>query len=128
MADLLTIIGRTVLCGWLLASSQTVAQREGGLSEWNRFRGPNGTGLGQGSYPAAVGPEQGVIWKRPFAQGHSSPVFSSEVMFLTGVEGEKLFGELDVGDLSIFCSLTYPRQIDVDTTVSLDGESIQLLP
>lgn len=91
MADLLTIVVRTVLCGWLLASSQTVAQREGGLSEWNRFRGPNGTGLGQGSYPAAVGPEQGVIWKRPFAQGHSSPVFSSEVMFLTGVEGEKLF-------------------------------------
>lgn len=47
---------------------------------------------------------------------------------MVSVEGEKLFGELDVGDLSIFCSLTYPRQIDVDTTVSLDGESIQLLP
>lgn len=44
------------------------------------------------------------------------------------VEGEKLFGELDVGDLSIFCSLTYPRQIDIDTMVSLDGESIPLLP
>jgi len=62
-----------------------------GTSSWDRFRGPNGTGMAEGSYPAAVGPEQGVIWKRAFPQGHSSPVFSGELLFLTGVEDEKLY-------------------------------------
>ena len=110
MVDVLTIVVRTVLCGWLLASGQALAQRDQGPSEWNRFRGPNGTGIGQGSYPTSIGPDQGVIWKRPFAQGHSSPVFSSELMFLTGVDEEKLFTyAVDISNGAIVWQQEAPR-------------------
>jgi outer membrane protein assembly factor BamB len=74
-----------------LASGLLWAQEAAGTSEWNRFRGPNGTGLANGTYPAKVGPAQNVIWKRAFPEGHSSPVCSSKLLFLTGVEGEKLY-------------------------------------
>ncbi len=61
-------------------------------AHWNRFRGPNGTGLAAGgSYPAEIGPEQGVLWKRSFPAGQSSPVLGDSLLFLTGVEEEKLF-------------------------------------
>lgn len=77
-----------------LATIPVIAQ-EGvtshGTSPWNRFRGPNGTGMAEGKYPAEVGPQQGVIWKRAFPEGHSSPVFSDKLMFLTAVEDEKLY-------------------------------------
>ena len=33
-----------------------------------------------------VGPDDNVIWKRAFPKGHSSPVFSAELLFLTAVE------------------------------------------
>ena len=69
-----------------------VAQEEGaGTSPWNRFRGPNGTGMAEGKYPTKIGPELGVVWKRAFPEGHSSPIFSAKLMFLTGVEDEKIY-------------------------------------
>ena len=71
------------------------AGAQGGAAEatdWNRFRGPNGTGLATaGSYPAQIGPGKNVVWERPFPGGHSSPVFSAEHLFLTGLDGEKLY-------------------------------------
>tara|TARA_R110002072_G_scaffold4174_2_gene29453 strand:+ start:37998 stop:39389 length:1392 start_codon:yes stop_codon:yes gene_type:complete len=68
------------------------AQEEGaGTSPWNRFRGPNGTGMAEGKYPTKIGPELGVVWKRAFPEGHSSPIFSAKLMFLTGVEDEKIY-------------------------------------
>ena len=47
--------------------------------------------MAEGSYPAEVGPKQGVIWERAFPEGHSSPVFSDKLMFLTAVEDDKLY-------------------------------------
>jgi len=59
---------------------------------WDRFRGPNGTGVADsGRYAAEVGPSQNVIWKRPFPSGHSSPVFGAKALFLTGVQEERLW-------------------------------------
>src|SRR5690606_14705827 len=68
-----------------------LAQSPAEASSWNRFRGPNGTGLAEGTYAAEVGPEQGVIWKRAFPEGHSSPVLSKQLLFLTAVEDDKLY-------------------------------------
>lgn len=63
-----------------------------GTSPWNMFRGPNGTGLAAGgTYPAEVGPERNVIWKRAFPPGHSSPTFSPTRLFLTAFEDGKLW-------------------------------------
>jgi outer membrane protein assembly factor BamB len=82
---------RVVLASAWLSSCLVVAQEDGATSPWNRFRGPNGTGLAEGQYVTQIGPEQGVIWKREFPEGHSSPIFSAKLMFLTGVEGEKIY-------------------------------------
>jgi outer membrane protein assembly factor BamB len=60
--------------------------------DWPRFRGPNGSGVGESAgLPAEVGPDQNVVWKAPLPPGHSSPVIGSERIFLTAFEGDKLW-------------------------------------
>ena len=80
----------------VLAQGPTIGAPSTSIStatgDWNRFRGPNGTGLASdGSYPSQIGPGQNVLWERSFPAGQSSPVFSAEHLFLTGVEDEKLY-------------------------------------
>lgn len=75
------------LLAWL---AQSAAPEAPGAA-WNRFRGPNGTGLAKdGSYPVEIGPGRNVRWVSAVAPGHSSPVLSAERVFLTGLEGEAL--------------------------------------
>ena len=81
---------------WRVAAALVVAgalsaQGQPAVAAWNRFRGPNGTGMAEGKYLAEIGPEQGVIWKRSFPEGHSSPVLSARLLFLTAVEDDKLY-------------------------------------
>lgn len=58
---------------------------------WNRYRGPNGTGLAAGSgYPLEIGPESQVLWKVALPPGRSSPALSREHLYLTAVEDERL--------------------------------------
>jgi outer membrane protein assembly factor BamB len=74
----------TLLLAASIASGQT--------SSWDRFRGPNGTGLAAGddAYPVKIGPGQGERWSRPFPAGMSSPSLSPTRLFLTGLEDDKL--------------------------------------
>jgi outer membrane protein assembly factor BamB len=59
---------------------------------WSRFRGPNGTGIAETTgLPAEFGPSKNVLWKTPVPPGHSSPVLTDNRIFLTAVEGDKLF-------------------------------------
>ena len=62
-------------------------------ADWDRFRGPNGTGLAPDDavYPAEIGPGQNEVWSVDFPAGMSSPVLSETHLFLTGVEDEKLY-------------------------------------
>ena len=53
------------------------ARAASGAAAWNRFRGPNGTGLANGAYPEEIGPDEGVLWEREFPDGHSSPVLDA---------------------------------------------------
>lgn len=70
---------------WLLASALMAA-------DWDRFRGPNGSGVAETSaLPAEFGPNKNVIWKTPLPTGHSSPIVSRDRIFLTAVENEKLY-------------------------------------
>lgn len=65
--------------------------QDGAGAAWNRFRGPNGTGLANsGSYPEELGPGRNVRWVSDVPPGHSSPVLGRERVFLTGLEGEAL--------------------------------------
>src|SRR5262245_10618910 len=60
--------------------------------DWSRFRGPNGTGIANVSgVPTDFGPAKNVAWKAPTPPGHSSPVLTPTHVFLTGIDGEKLF-------------------------------------
>ncbi|MSR63292.1 MAG: hypothetical protein EXS08_12690 [Planctomycetes bacterium] len=61
-----------------------------GAAAWNRFRGPNGSGIASGSYPAEIGPAQGVRWSQALPPGHSSPILSAKRVFVTALEGENL--------------------------------------
>lgn len=59
--------------------------------DWNRFRGPNGTGVStSGPLPVEMGPEINRFWAVPVPFGRSSPAIAGDRLFLTAVEGERL--------------------------------------
>lgn len=56
-------------------------------SDWTRLRGPNGSGIAEGSaLPSALGPETNVVWKTAIPMGKSSPVVAGDRIYLTGHE------------------------------------------
>lgn len=60
-------------------------------AEWTRFRGPNGTGIAEGSpLPGEIGAQKNVVWKSAIPMGKSSPVVTADRIFLTGHENGKL--------------------------------------
>ncbi len=60
-------------------------------ADWPRFRGPNGSGVGEGEgLPVEFGPEKNVAWRTAVPFGRSSPVVVGERVFLTASEGERL--------------------------------------
>jgi outer membrane protein assembly factor BamB len=70
-------------------SSEPSAGRDS--NEWLRFRGPNGTGVAEGSpLPAEFGLKKNLVWKTSVPFARSSPVVTSQRIFLTASEGDKL--------------------------------------
>ena len=60
-------------------------------NDWLQFRGPNGTGVADGStLPAQFGATKNLAWKTPVPFGRSSPVVTADRVFLTASEGDKL--------------------------------------
>lgn len=60
--------------------------------QWNRFRGPNGSGVVNDSgYPAEFGRDNNLMWRTPVRSGKSSPVLTMRHVFLTAFEDGKLF-------------------------------------
>ena len=57
---------------------------------WNRFRGPNGTGVVETTnLPAKIEPKN-TLWKLPLGKGHSSPVIHKSLLVLTAeTNGDK---------------------------------------
>ena len=61
-------------------------------SEWDRFRGPNGTGVADtGAVPLEFGPDTNVVWKTTLPPGRSSPILTDERIFLTAYEEKTLY-------------------------------------
>ena len=61
-------------------------------TDWRQFRGPNGSGVSDAAgLPLDFSLEKNLLWKTPLPKGHSSPVFASDRIFLTGHEDEKLY-------------------------------------
>ena len=60
-------------------------------TEWNRFRGPNGSGLSDARrLPTEFGPSQNVVWKVDVPEGFSSPIVAGNRVFLTGFRNDTL--------------------------------------
>lgn len=56
--------------------------------DWPMFRGVNGSGVAAvTAAPADFGPAKNVVWKTALPFGHSSPVITGDLLFLTGAEG-----------------------------------------
>lgn len=60
-------------------------------ADWPRFRGPNGSGVGEAANPPAeFGPSRNVAWKAAVPFGRSSPIVSNGRVYLTASEGGTL--------------------------------------
>lgn len=62
-------------------------------TDWPQFRGPAGSGIAAENTPLPVniGPESScLLWKKPLAKGHSSPVVLGESVYVTGFDGTDL--------------------------------------
>ena len=60
-------------------------------AEWMRFRGPNATGVAAGPIVERPSLDDNLLWKTPLPTGHSSPVITSDKIYVTAVENEKLY-------------------------------------
>src|SRR6516162_2994603 len=73
------------LCLLALLSSTANAQ-------WDRFRGPNGTGVSDTTgLPTEFGPSKNLLWRVDLPPGHSSPAVSAGRIYLTAVEHDQLY-------------------------------------
>jgi outer membrane protein assembly factor BamB len=60
-----------------------LASHTAGAADWPQFRGPNGSGMGDGQPPVEFGPSQNLLWKTAVGAGLSSPVIAKGRVFLT---------------------------------------------
>ncbi len=61
-------------------------------AQWDRFRGPNGTGVSDsGALPTEFGAKQNLVWRVDLPPGHSSPIVNNGRLYLTGVEHDRLY-------------------------------------
>jgi outer membrane protein assembly factor BamB len=59
--------------------------------EWGQFRGPNGAGVSSSKdLPEHFDAQKNVVWRTPLPPGHSSPVFTSDHIFVTAFERKTL--------------------------------------
>ena len=81
---------------FVVANSPAYAQQNNKKSavatnDWLQFRGPNGTGVADGfALPAEFSATKNVVWKTTVPFARSSPVVTSDRVFLTATESDKL--------------------------------------
>jgi outer membrane protein assembly factor BamB len=74
-----------ILCLLLLLNAVLSAQ-------WERFRGPNGTGVSDTpGLPTEFGPSKNLVWRLDLPPGHSSPIVAGGHIYLTAVEHDQLY-------------------------------------
>ena len=57
---------------------------------WNQFRGPGGSGIADGCSPPVRIGEDSLTWRVEVPPGHSSPALSTDRIFLTAIEDDRL--------------------------------------
>ncbi|MEM8735594.1 MAG: PQQ-binding-like beta-propeller repeat protein [Planctomycetota bacterium] len=62
----------------LLTSANTLQ------ADWPQFRGPNGSGIAEeANPPVEFGPDHSLLWRLDVQPGHSSPIVSGNLIFIT---------------------------------------------
>jgi len=74
----------------LLTLATQASHPQASIDLWNQFRGPNGSGVAKDCQPPVVIDAETATWKVDVPPGHSSPVLSRQLVFLTAVEGDRL--------------------------------------
>ena len=102
-------------------------------AEWNRFRGPNGAGSVESAAPETFDKEA-AAWRTELLPGYSSPVLTSDRVFLTGAEGTRLLTYcIDRESGEILWEREAPEALDgphpgpnspVSSTPTTDGENV----
>jgi outer membrane protein assembly factor BamB len=104
--------------------------------EWTRFRGPNGTGIGDAPHLPARWTDADLDWKVSLpGVGHSSPVLWGERIFIASAEGDgsrRLVLCLRAGDGGVEWSRPFeappfrkhPRNSQASSTPAADAERI----
>jgi outer membrane protein assembly factor BamB len=71
--------------GWLLVQIALAG------ADWTQFRGPNGSGVSPSKdLPEHFDAQKNVVWRTALPLGHSSPVFTTDHIFVTAFEGKTL--------------------------------------
>lgn len=78
----------TVITAALMLHAPLGAESES--STWNRFRGPNGSGVVSDCAAPVVIDAEKAAWSNDIPPGYSSPVLSHALIFLTALEGDRL--------------------------------------
>lgn len=97
-------LGLIVVLSFLLPVAASKGEER---DSWNRFRGPNGSGIAPQAWspPVEIGPSC-EAWRRAVPPGLSSPVLGGKHLFLTGVQDERLVTlafDRETGDLAWSC-------------------------
>jgi outer membrane protein assembly factor BamB len=71
-------------------ASARCADAPDAAASWNRFRGPNGSGVARGCRPPVRLDADHLAWKTPVPPGLSSPVLAGDRVVLTGVMSGRL--------------------------------------
>ena len=78
----MTTVPRTLAC--LTLATFLLAPQSISAQEWSRFRGPNGSGIAATTgLPTSFGPEENVRWRTEVSFGRSSPILTTDSVFLT---------------------------------------------
>lgn len=104
-------------------------------ADWTRYRGPNGTGLGEAvKLPAEIGKDKNVVWKAKTPQGNSSPIVLKGRVFFTGADGDErvvLCYDAAKGTLlwrksiqKARAELAHPLNGPATPTIATDGKSV----
>jgi len=76
------------LLGTLVATLLIVLLSATAHGQWDRFRGPNGTGVSDsGRLPTEFGTQSNALWRVELAPGHSSPIISNYWLGIDPVRG-----------------------------------------
>jgi outer membrane protein assembly factor BamB len=68
---------------WITVAATVALSSVAGAADWPQFRGPNASGIGDGTPPVEFGPSQNVLWKTTVGSGLSSPIVAQGRVFLT---------------------------------------------